>query len=101
MKIMKIIEKEDGLYEDKGGFLVRLNDDGTPRKRSELLPPTNCPCCSGGMDKWDDKHWFKYGICAHCFINYVADRAGINAQTAEKAKILDFARENLAASLKK
>ena len=68
----KFIEREDGLYEDKGGYFVKVQKSNDDLKF--YATPAFCPVCTNMMYNIDTRWFTKWGVCLNCAISYLEDR---------------------------
>jgi hypothetical protein len=60
--------------EKKDGYVVVTRDDEMQKLRDQYCVPSCCRACGNLMFNWDNKYFYKNGVCCECTINWIEGR---------------------------
>lgn len=76
----------------KKQFKETIKDKEFQVLRDEYKIPFSCYACNKLMMNWDDKFFFRYGVCANCTINYIEGRELEESLLKDRKKLLIYVK---------
>lgn len=80
------------MEEKKDNYIV-VFDSEMQELRDEYMMPFSCAVCGKMMENWDTSSFYKYGCCANCDVEFIADRTINSDLLNSRSKMKNYLKE--------